>query len=159
MDHTFIKKPLKVKIFKLEAVDYLEEGNNIQNEIMLIGFFDSAELCKLVETEYKTLPGFSSLSCKFETTEYVFDLSTQVDIGEVYYVQASKTNIQTTEEEVIEIGLFLTFEDAKNAESVFLKKDDSCKLYGKTLQISTYIDTYELNQKHWQEGFSRYYWI
>ena len=148
-------------IIKLEAVDHIDEpSGNTTIERMLIGFFDSDSVCNEVEKDYRLLPGFSLLGCRFVRTTYELPLSDSSNCDCVFYAQACILGAKTGEEAIIEIGLFLSEEEADSARSAFLAgHSNTHHPRFDSASISVHIDEYEINKRHWQEGFTRYTYI
>lgn len=161
MDNTIIKNPFVLTVFKLEAVDCIEDVNTVPTvETMLIGFFDSIDTCNKVEEDYRQLPGFSLKSCKFVKTPYSFSFPDVFDVDHVFYVQWCKNCELTGEEESLEIGLFLSQEEAETAKKRWLAKNELRPSQGtETDNLYIFIDEYKINQRHWQDGFTRYTWF
>ena len=127
MDNKITENAYILTLFKLEAIDYIEDAENITAETMLIGFFDSIEMCNEVEKAYRNLPGFCLQSCSFATTPFVFPLDCHSAIDHIYYVQGCITSKLTGEETKLEGGVFLTEEDAE-AEKKACRQQGSCPL-------------------------------
>ena len=161
MDNSINKNANILTLFKLEAVDYIKGTDDYSAaETMLIGFFDSIDVCSEVENEYRKLPGFCLESCKFIKTPYNFSLDGHLAIDRVYYVQCCKIKESTGEEEVLEVGLFLSEEEAESEKKHLICNDelDLSRETDKT-GFNIYIDEYKINQRHWQDGFTRYTWL
>ena len=147
-----------VILFKLEAVDRIEQSHgDFTEERMLIGFFDSAAECDKIESDYRLLPGFSLSGCSFVRTPYEFSSAESTDVDRVFYVQSCIAGSVTDEETVLEIGLFLTEDEAESAKRRFLSKRESGSQPEADIAAATvYIDEYGINQRQWQDGFNRY---
>lgn len=161
MDNTITKNASVLTIFKLEAIDCIEDANTVPAvETMLIGFFDSIDSCNKVEEDYRKLPGFSLKSCKFVKTPYSFSPFAEFDVDHVFYVQWCKTCELTGEEESFEIGLFLSQKEAEAAIMRWLAENKLGPPQGTDKDnLDIYIAEYRINQRHWQDGFIRYTWF
>lgn len=161
MDITFTNDIFILNVYKLEAVDNIKcADGRVTTEKMLIGFFDSLDSCDKVENDYKNLPGFSLPSCKFKRTPYAFASAKQSNIEQVFYAEACMEHELTGEETVTEIGLYLSQNEAATAIERYVKENDT-GIPSEQLKKSgaVYVEEYKINQRHWQEGFTRYTWI
>ena len=140
----------------MEAVDYIDyAGGEFAEEKMLIGFFDSLATCADVEDNYKALPGFSLPSCKFVVTPYSFSSEKNNIIERVFFVQEWVFDEQTGEESITEIGVFSTLKEAEKGKAQYLAFKKAKGTDQTTYSDSIYIDEYEINERQWQEGFTR----
>ena len=142
-------KSNKETIYKLEAIDHISYSDGeCEEEIMLIGFFDSLATCAIVENDYKTCPGFSLPSCRFVITPYSLSLAKNSMIKRVFYVQEWIFDEQSGDETITEIGVFTTLKEAEEQKSIYL----ATKTLELTDQIeygdSIYIDEYRINERH-----------
>lgn len=142
----------KRNIHKVEAWHDLssESSNQDTCEIMLIGFFDSPDQVARLIADYEQLPGFSLPDCKFCVVEYAFDVCDTQSIDEVYYVQDWLYNSISGEEKSNEVGLYLTMEEAEQAERYY---QINCPAVPRGFQRSIIIDKYIVNRRYWSEGF------
>ena len=108
-------------VYKLEAVDKIEyDDGEFEEERMVIGFFDSLASCNEVENDYRSLPGFSLSSCRFEANPYSFPIENGDPIKSVFIVQEWIFDENTGNEEITEIGVYLSLLEAGNAKYIFL---------------------------------------
>ena len=146
-------------VYKLEAIDYIEGKDSLASvEKMLIGFFSSIDACAETERDYKSLPGFSQQSCEFLITPFVFSSVDSGTVKRVFY-ESYEENEMTNAGGIqnCEIGLFLSREEAETAKTLFLSNLDSGRLLENHEQSTVvYIEEYQINQRYWQEGYSRY---
>ncbi len=152
MDYKSLKK---ITVFKMEAIDVAKNSSEAHNEEMLIGFFDSQEMCACVENDYKTLPGFSLPSCRFVITPYTLYLPENEKLEQVFYAQRV-FNEYTEEEVVTEIGLFSSCEEAERGicRALF---DHFFNAQGSAMNVeSIYVSMHIINKREWQEGFDQY---
>lgn len=140
-------------VYKLEAVDKIEyDDGEFEEERMVIGFFDSLASCNEVENDYRSLPGFSLSSCRFEANPYSFPIENGDPIKSVFIVQEWIFDENTGNEEITEIGVYLSLLEAGNAKYSFLTDK---YLDPKAHSDCVHIDEYVINERHWQEGFDR----
>lgn len=140
----------------MEAVDQIDYASGkFVEEKMLIGFFNSLTACADVENDYKALPGFSLPSCKFNIIPYSLPSSTGEMIERVFFVQEWIFDEQTGEETITEIGVFLTLKEAEEEKAGYLTIKKGYGTDRAKYSDAVYIDEYEINERHWQEGFTR----
>lgn len=140
-------------IYKLEAVDRIEyDEGEFEEERMVIGFFDSLASCNEVENDYRSLPGFSLNSCRFEVSPYSFTTENDSPIQRVFIVQEWIFDENTGDEEITEIGAYLSLLEAGNAKYSYLSDKYSDPMSHSDCVL---IDEYVINERHWQEGFDR----
>jgi|GEM_PF-6797808 len=129
-----------MKVYKLSYRRYVED--NILSTF-LIGFFDSKEMALMVKKKYLNKPGFSENGDNFNIEEYELISS----VTKVYYVQSEYFDSKNMCDIITEIGLY---DNRMDAEIAVSKKKDE-----RPAEIYT-IDTYELNEPNWKEGFVDY---
>ena len=145
-----------ITIYKMEAVDQIDYASGkFVEEKMLIGFFNSLAACADVENDYKSLPGFSRPSCNFNIIPYSLSSSKGGKIERVFFVQEWIFDEQTGEETITEIGVFLTSKEAEEEKARYLTMKKGYSTDQAKFNDSIYIDEYEINERHWQEGFTR----
>ena len=146
----------KITVYKMEAVDRIDYSEEeYAEEKMLIGFFDSLATCADVEGDYRLLPGFSLPSCRFVMTPYYFSCIKNNTINRVYFVQEWIFDEQSGEEAITEIGVFATIEEAEKQIAQYRAFKTPGITDQTTCNDSIYIDEYRINERHWQEGFTR----
>lgn len=125
-----------MKVYKLSYKRPVKTG---VTSTLLIGFFDSEKIALEVKKEYLQKQGFSEFGDHFVVDEYELDLNT----AKLFYVQSEYYDSKTMCDIITEIGLFDSKTDAETAAAKKKRKNEICS-----------IDTYELNEKNWQEGFA-----
>ncbi len=73
----------------------------------------------------------------------------------MFFVQEWIFDEQTGEETITEIGVFLTSKEAEEEKARYLTMKKGYSTDQAKFNDSIYIDEYEINERHWQEGFTR----
>ena len=126
-----------MKVYKLSYSRYVE--NDILSSF-LIGFFDSKKMALSVKKIYLNKPGFFENGGNFNIEEY--ELISNVK--KLYYAQSEYFDSKSMCDIITEIGLYDNKTDAE-ATVAKRRKERPAEIYT--------IDTYELNEQNWQEGF------
>lgn len=137
----------RISVFELGAYD----SNTADGVDKLIGFFSSIEKCNEVIERYKQLPGFNRSTCKFETTEYCFDVEETFQLSSVYYLQHEWEDdlyYHTTD-----IGVYLNRENAISEMNKLICSDDVEDKYFRMYPDGFTIDNYKIDEENWIYGF------